>query len=462
MVDPAQAEAPVGRFAAIRAFISEKRTHSLVAGIAAQNFLRLAGNLVLTRLLAPEAFGALGIVMSINVVLTLLSDMGYHTFIVRTRNADDLKTLDVVWTLKAARAVILASVMFALAGPLAAGLTKPELSDPIRAASLLFLFEGARSLYPQIAERQRRIAYITAVEFLTAVVQTVATIAAAVYIRSVWALIFGMYVGACASVVFSYALYRGRLHRVAYDSGVAREVWSYARYIVPSSIIVLFTGQADKFLIGRLLPLETFGVYILAFNLVSTAKPLVLNWAVRVLFPLFAEVARARPHELRALYVDSRRKFALFIAFALGGVAGGGSLVARILFDDRYLGAGPYISILTVSAILMVATQPAEQLSVALGKIKEVLTGNALRFAWVVVAGVLGYWRFGVMGLVAAFGLVEVAPAIFWWIWLRRNGLFDPIAEFAPLLAACGGAAIGYGLDRLVTHLILAGVIPSF
>ena len=49
---------------------------------AATLMLRLGGNIVLTRLLDPGAFGVVGIIVSIMVTLTMMSDLGFRDFVV--------------------------------------------------------------------------------------------------------------------------------------------------------------------------------------------------------------------------------------------------------------------------------------------------------------------------------------------------------------------------------------------
>jgi lipopolysaccharide exporter len=449
-------------FAGFRALIAAHRTKSLVASIAAQNGLRLISNLVLTRLLAPEAFGAIGVITSVSVVLTMLMDMGYHPYIVRAKGADEGRSLDVIWTLKLVRGALLTALMFAAADPIAGALAKPELADPIRAASFLFLLEGVKSLHPHVAERQRRISYVAAVELLAIVVQVTISIAAAFALGSLWALVIGMYAGAGATAIFSYALYPGGAHRIAFDRDVAARLWNYARVIIPSSIVVLFTGQADKFVLGRLLSLEAFGLYSLAATLVGASRQIVTAWINRVLFPLFAETARTDPARLGALAYSSRRRFGLALALALGAVAGGGALIARILFDDRYLGAGPYISLLSIAPICLIGTTAAEAVAVSLERLRGVFTAHLIRLGWLLVAGFALFRMFGVFGFVAAVSLMEAVALIYWWSQLKSFGVLRLREEGLYFAVAAIGAAIGFGAQLAAERLIAAGLLPMF
>ncbi|MBI1365817.1 MAG: oligosaccharide flippase family protein [Alphaproteobacteria bacterium] len=447
---------------ALRSALAEKRVSMLFGTFVAQNVLRLASNLVLTRLLAPEAFGVVGVLMSINYVLQMLTDIGYSAFLIRSPEAHQPRFLNVVWTIRLLRSVVLTVFMLIFAGAFAAAFNKPELETPIRAVSFFFIGEALRSLQPIMAQRARRVSYISVIELACFIVQTAATIAAAFFIRSFWAIIIGMYVGVAAQIIFSYVAYPGGFHRIEFDRKIGGELWRFARVVAASSTITIFLNQADKIFIGRTLDLNQFGLYMLAANLTAAAYSLIRSYVNRILFPHYAEIWRTTPEQLNKIYYAARRKVTIPLAFLLGGGVGGGHLAVRILFDDRYLPAGVFVSWLCVPLLFALATYPAEQLMIVRGRIRSTLEANIVRFLWIVVAAPAGYHFFGIIGLVAAFAFMEAVPALYWWRRLAVAGVADLREEAYPFAAAALGAAIGFGLDRLVDYLIAAGTIPSF
>lgn len=448
--------------ATMRRLVATNAVPVLIGVLVATNILRLASNLVLTRLLAPEAFGVAGAVAATSVILTMLTDIGYGAFIVRSRRDIDKKFLDVIWTIRLARSVVLAGAMYFLAGPLAMAFDKPELTAPIAATALLFLVEGARSLHPVVAERQRRISYAMIVEFGVILLTTAATIVAALVLKSYWALIAGMYAGSVFGAAASYLLYPGGAHALSFDRKIARELWMFARVVAVSSVITLILGQADKIFIGRTLSLETFGLYMLAVAVVGAAQRLVQAYVGKVFFPYLAEIGRTAPQTLAAAFYDGRRRMTLFLAFLIGGLVGGGQLAIRILLDDRYLGAGIFASLLALGPLFALVTGPSEQLLIVMGRIRTALEANATRLAWITVAAPLGLHLAGTLGLVGAFALIEAAGAVYWWLRLKSVGVLKVRAEAAPFAAALLGGLIGYGFYALSEHLIRTGAIPAF
>src|SRR4051794_15646925 len=68
----------------------------------ASNLLRLASTIVLTRLLAPDAFGLIAMIASFFYVITMITDAGFQAYVVR-HERDDPDFVDAIWTIHFAR-----------------------------------------------------------------------------------------------------------------------------------------------------------------------------------------------------------------------------------------------------------------------------------------------------------------------------------------------------------------------
>ena len=90
-----------------------------LVGYGYGQFLRFAGNLILTRLLFPEAFGAMALVQSVLTGLTLLSDLGISQAIVQNARGHTAAFLNTAWTVQVIRGVLIWVATCALALPVA-------------------------------------------------------------------------------------------------------------------------------------------------------------------------------------------------------------------------------------------------------------------------------------------------------------------------------------------------------
>ncbi len=87
----------------------------LGSGNVAEQAARFGRNMILTRLLAPEAFGALAIVLSAGGVLQSFTDIGVREGLVQNPNGGEDHYVNTAWWLGFGRAVSLAAVLFAVA-----------------------------------------------------------------------------------------------------------------------------------------------------------------------------------------------------------------------------------------------------------------------------------------------------------------------------------------------------------
>ena len=83
----------------LRARILRALSSSLV-GFGGTNVLRLLGNLALTRLLFPEAFGLMALGSVVTTGLRMVSDLGIRSAVIRSPRGDEEDFLNTAWILK--------------------------------------------------------------------------------------------------------------------------------------------------------------------------------------------------------------------------------------------------------------------------------------------------------------------------------------------------------------------------
>jgi O-antigen/teichoic acid export membrane protein len=169
----------------------------LVGGNVSSQLLRLASNLVLTRLLLPEAFGLVAAVNTLYFALVMFSDLGVWQSVVRSDRGHDPRFLGTAWTVQLLRGVLLCAVVLALAlglhvaagaGMFAAGTVyaDPRLPPMVAAFALAALLQGAESMKLASAQRELRGGELARLEIGSQLVAMAVTLALAFATRSVW------------------------------------------------------------------------------------------------------------------------------------------------------------------------------------------------------------------------------------------------------------------------------------
>ena len=418
---------------------------AIVAGaVLLQNLLRLLSTIVLTRLLAPEAFGAIAIITSVAIFVAMISDVGFQAFTVRHPDAGEANFRHTVWTVRLVRSILLTLLMFALAGPIAELLGKPQLQRLLEVASLIFVLDGFASLSLIIAVRERQVLRLSSVELLVATSQVALSIALAVVLRSYWAIMIAMLLSGCLRIALSYLMFERPGVKLRLERRYVAELLDFARYVTGSSIITLLITQGDKLLLSRLMSIDTLGLYILAFNLATAPRVFADAYAAKVLYPAYAEAWSKAPDTLPDYFQSLRRGYSRLYTLGVGILIGASPLIIEVLYDDRYRGASLFLSILAFGSLFSLNNLAMNSLVTAVGKIEVTFKANIARLAWLAAAGPIAYLQFGALGLVVAFATLEIAALIYFWTVLRRLGYLRMKEELIMIGLGLAGGAGGF------------------
>ena len=258
-----------------------------VLGYGATQAMSLGSNLVLTRLLFPEAFGLMAIVRIVLFGVMMLSDVGILQAVIQNKRGDDEDFLNTAWTLQVIRGGILCAATMAIAYPASLVYNEPQLLGLILVAGLQLLISGFEST--SFFTLRRRIASMKLVKIEVGVqfAQVAGVVAAAFVWQSVWALLIGATIGGVVRLVWSHCIDIGYRNHFEWDPSARREITQFGQWIFGSSVATFLSSQSDRILLGRLLGMSTLGVYSIAVLLSDAIGAAVSRVVAGVLYPVF-------------------------------------------------------------------------------------------------------------------------------------------------------------------------------
>lgn len=414
--------------------------------------LRLASNLIMTRLLLPDAFGMMALAVTVLTALNLMSDIGISQSIVREKEGGDTHFLRVAWVVKLIRSCFVslgvASIAAALwiLGPIYAAegtvYARPEMPGLILLAAFGPILTGAASTTVELAGRELNYARVTLLDIASQIISILCMILFAQFSPTVWALMTGMLVGNLMRCLFSHTLMPGPKMRFEWDREISDKLWKFGKWILASSAVWFVANYADKLILGGLVGSATFGIYTIAQIWVEAAKKFISRIQASVGFPAIAEVYRERPHDVPRLF----RKFQTvmdgicflgFLTLLLGG-----PLLIKSLYSETYHTAGRYLQIMSLT-FLILRFDTLMGLVLNTGNSKAMFGRTAIQ-AVAVLAGVpLGFSLFGVEGAIwaAVISQASVIPYILYHsnkILGLRQTLLDIAWAIMTLVAAMG------------------------
>ena len=411
----------------------------LTAGsFALTQALRLGSNLILTRLLFPEAFGLMALVSVVLVGLAMFSDVGIGPAISQHPKGDEPEFLDTAFSINVARGALLWGLTCVLAWPMAQVYGVPELMGLLPVAGISLLISGFNPTRIDTANRHLLLGRVTLLDLVAQILGIVAIVVLALLTRSVWALVWGAIIGSAAKLILMHLLLPGRANRFQWQPQAGRDLIHFGKWIFLSTACGFLLAQGDKAILGAYLPLDQLGVYNIGYFL--AAFPVLLAGAVtgRIMIPIYRDRPPAASAENAARL--RRLRFALkggvLLLLALVGIFAR-PLVA-LLYDARYLGAAPVIAALAMAQMPQVIGMTYDQSALAAGNSRGYFLVMALRAGVQTAAFAMGVHQGGLLGALVGLGLAGLISHLLIILLARRHRAWDLTHDFVFFL--CGSA----------------------
>lgn len=428
-------------------------------------FLRLASNLIMTRLLVPEDFGIIAFAMLFASAVALLTDIGLHQSIVREPNLTP-RFLRVAFTVRIIRGAFIALGVLACAGIFA--LVGPAFAVPgsamaweympylIAMTALMPIMDGFLSSNFDVAKRKLRYDRLLVVEVLGHLFRILCQVGFAMISPTVWALFVGTIAGGLGQVLLSHLYLPGprmrprlklvtgsgwpfRLRWPEEDKPVVNQLWQFGKWLMGSSGMTFIINNSDKIIFGFLVSSTLLGLYAIAYVWIGAAQTIVINFTNSVGFPVVAEIIRNRADEARRLI----RKYQLMIdALCFGGFLTLlllGPAIVNLLYTDEYAEAGRLVQLIS-PLILSLRYRQLGNVVMALGNTKAMFTiatiiaiaSVTLIFAGVQLAGFEAAVTGAVLARFAAVPYLLTQTATFFG---ARQTLYDGLWGLASVAA---------------------------
>jgi O-antigen/teichoic acid export membrane protein len=381
------------------------RGGALTAGsYAVAQGARLAANLILARLLFPEAFGVMALVSVFLVGLAMFSDIGIGPAISQNARGDDPDFLNTAWTINVVRGGLLWVLSCSLAWPLAQFYAAPELARLLPVAAFSLLIAGFNPTRIDTAQRHLVLGRVTLLDLCGQLTGIAAMIVLAYAMQSVWALVIGAIIGALAKLGLMWWCLPGPANHFCWDKRAARALIHFGKWIFLSTACGFLLAQGDKAIFGAYLSLQELGIYNIGYFLASF--PILLGGAVtgRILLPLYRDhppgASQANAKRLARLrYGVSVGLLVLLALMALGGVA-----LVQVLYDTRYTAAGAVVVAVACVQMVVVVGMTYDQSALAAGDARGYFLVIAAKAALQTVALIGGMVWAGLGGALLAQG----------------------------------------------------------
>jgi O-antigen/teichoic acid export membrane protein len=423
---------------------------------------RLLSNLIMTRLLFPDAFGMIAAATALIVGLQLVSDFGVRTVIIQSPRGEETDFLRSAWVFQCSRGIILwlilALVCLTLYVPFIQSVIPGSsvFADPVFPAvaivqGLTLVSTGLESTAISLSVRRLDFRPIFRLETLTRLVPLPVMIGWAHFMPTVWAIVAGILAGNFARLLMTHYAFPGPAMAFVYQRDHIQEIVALGKWINLSSFATFVSSQSYTIVLGLLLPGSTLGLFYVAQMLSGAVENLLERLNAALSLPVLSEVIRENPAQLRDRYYRFRFPIDMIAAGSAGFLLSAGSLIVRILYDPRYADAGVMLQILSIG-LLIYPFQLIRSAFTAVAKANIVAWVSVLQAVSLIVCLSLGYYSYGIYGAIFGIAINRIVPSMAFLYLAHGRGWVSVLGELRWLPAFAAGVLLG----RLANELIPA------
>ena len=433
-----------------------------VRGIAWVSIGRVAAQLVQTvtvialmRLLTPEDFGLMAMVIVFTALATVLSSLGFSMAIVQAPEASP-ELLDTAFWSVLAISVLAAGLVLLAAPAIESYYREPTLAGFTVWMALHPLAANLNVVPRSILRRQMRFGAAPAAEVAGLVIGSGGAVILALRGAGAFSLVFQLVASHAVTALVGAGLVRW-WPRLRWSRASAASLWAYGWAVTGFDLFSQLEAQLAPFLIGRYLGNTAVGFYTRGFSLLLGPVRLLGDTIWQVMLSALSLIQ----DDLERVRSAFSRAVAL-MTFVLAPAMVGTALVADALvpfaLGDQWMELIPVVQAMTVAALLSSAIGATYWLHTSLNTTRELFSFGVVRFV-VVALFVGGALLSGSIVTVAwAFAASQGVLLVLAYRLIRR--LFD-VGLLDLLGAVRGGLAAAAAMGLVVWSVRpLLGEVP--
>jgi O-antigen/teichoic acid export membrane protein len=307
--------------------------------------IRLAGVVVLARLLTPDDYGLAAVAVTIASFSVMLGDLGYGTALVQAKAATRRWASTAFWCALGAGTIGFACAAVG-AYPAALVLDEPEVAPLVVAGGLTLLLVAAGSTSNAFLTRSMSFGVIQSAGVVASVLATGSAIAAAVAGAGAWALVLQQVIlYAVTSAAFILAAHwRPSLE---FSRAAFRSLSRFALPLTGGSVFVVLQALVAALLVGSLLGIDELGIWNFSMALVIVPMSLLAAPLSRVIYAAFARM-RDTPERVAEVWLNGFVLLAAIVLPALFGLIAIAPDLIPLVFGSQWVPAVPVVQILCV------------------------------------------------------------------------------------------------------------------
>ena len=353
-------------------------------------------NIILARLLTPDDYGCIGMLMIFLALASTFIDGGLGSALIQKKEPteEDYSTI-FYWNLIIS--IILYIFLYIRAPLVAQFYGIPLLSSILKVQGIVLIINSLSIIQLNRLKKQLEFKKIATISIVSAVLSVVIAIILAYRGWGVWSLVIQQLFVSFFNTVLLW-VYGQWVPLFIFSKKSFKELFNFGSFILLSNLVNTFCNNIQGLLIGKFFAPATMGLYSQARKLEEIASTSFSSVVDQVSYPVLAKVQNDR-----ILFVSMLKKLIISLAYISFPMMIVLILIAEplitLLYSDKWIECVPYFRILCVAGVA-ICLQGVNYYGVAaIGKSNELFIWTLVKRFLGIIFIILGFWIYDIIGL---------------------------------------------------------------
>jgi len=428
--------------------------------------LGIISSLILVRLLSPEDFGIIAIVMSVYSFIELFGLFGFNAAIIQKSNPQQAD-YDTTFSINLGFGVIASSLMFLMAPYLAVFFQDSRLLDVFRWVALMFLINALVNIKVVDFQRDMDFKKELYLQLVPKVCSFFVTLILAWHLSSYLALVYGMLALSFFNVVQSYIM-KPYLPSISIKSG--KELFKFSKWLMLNNVFYYVNNKSIDLIVGKMISTKAAGIYSISQEMATLPVSEIGAPINKASYPAYSK-AKDSHKELTRLFYNTCSMITVLALPTAIGLYSVAEYFVPIVLGNKWMESVTVIQILSLAAFVTSLSSNNGYVFMAIGKPKIT---TAISFIRIIVLMVFMF------GLISFDSIESPAKALlysavvnffisFSWLKLEINisfkqmfsVLYRPIISCLLMVTAINVIKVHYLIDISLINFVLLVILGS-
>jgi O-antigen/teichoic acid export membrane protein len=374
----------------------------------ATQLLQVATAVITARLLSPEEFGLVGMVLIFSGFAQVLADLGISASLVHRQNLTNSDISTGFW-LQIIVGAAISLLFWSLAPTIAHFYALPALEPLTKIVSLTFVVQALGQTQAALAQREYRFNQIGAAAVISTVGSGLGCVLMAYAGWGVHSLAWQPVISAATFTAAIWLISPWRPEFVFHKSSLVF-MFRYGGYLSAHTILNYWLRNGDNLVIGKALGAVDLGLYGRAYTLMFLPLGMIGFVLGQVMFPVLSRL-QDDIDSFRDTYIYALRVIAFVMFPLMGAMFVLSQEIIVLMFGEAWIGAAPVLRILSLVGLIQSIVFPVGWIFTALGKTKEQFQ-LSIFFAVIFVAAMAIGLNYGILGIASSYAVWAAINAV--------------------------------------------------